>query len=52
MKDRVLIHKETGELCLETMKLESVLLYFKVLRHKFGYIVHWNENDFIDMGLL
>lgn len=54
MKERVLMHKETGELYLftNTTTLLKVKLEFCFLAYGDLYINDWDERNFIDMGLL
>lgn len=54
MKERVLMHKETGELYLftNTTTLLKVKLSYWFLAYDVEYLDAWNDECFIDLGLL
>lgn len=56
VKERVLMHKESGELCLVTNRIGLIesptFLSFTVLLDRYGTRGNWDEEYFTDLGFL
>lgn len=53
MRERVLMHKESGELCVLTNKFwGEVHMSTLFIDYNGGFSADWNDDDFVELGFL